>query len=324
MTKKYLFSFLLIIISAFSYSQTQNDKIRLQNISLITNTPLIDSKIRDFKVLSNGKITTQNSYDEVHFIRDNVKSFHVYDDHKKLTKSFTNGINIIQYSYENDNLISSIYYTDMYYDTSSLEFLNKTDEILKSHHYILNKTTYSYKSGHISNKTAINKSGEKTVTQYDYDSKGRISKINNFTIEYDYNDNIILIHGINKEFVLENNKILYSEATKFIHENSLLKYTQKVFKTNFIIQVTDNNKGIVKKIPMTPLIAKSIPILKSQGVKVQLLKNNNPEWEVEQNVKHEYEFNEFGDWIEKKSYKENFKNNEFKPFEGEYRSFIKV
>lgn len=323
MKNKNLLFFIIILFCNNFFSQSQNEKIGLQNISLITNTPLIDSKIK-FNVLSNGKITTQNSYDEVHFIHDNVKSFHVYDDEKNIKKSFTNGVNIILYSYENKKLVSSEYYTDLYYDTNSLDFLNKTDEILKSHHYILNKTFYSYTTGKISNKTVVNKSGEKTVTYYDYDSKDRINKINNFPIEYDNNDNIILIHGINKEFVLENNKIIYSEATKFIHENSLLKNTQKVFKTNFIIEVTDNNKGIVKKIPMTPLVAKSIPILKLQGLKIQFLKNNNPEWEVEQNIKHEYEFNEFGDWIEKKSYKENFKNNEFKPFEGEYRSFIKV
>lgn len=323
MRKKYLFLF-LIFINTIASSQISNNKIQLQNISLITNTPLLQAKNLSFNLLSSGKLKFETSYDEVKFMRAEEKFFHVYDKNKKLLKTYSNGINLILYNYENQKLVSSVYYTDMYFNTNNHDFINQTDELLKSHNYILNKTFYSYDGDKIINKKVIKKDGEETLTNFAYDSKNRINLINGYAISYDDNDNIILIEGIKKDFIVDNHKVFYSEASRFIHDNSLLKNTQKVFKTNYILHVVDSKKAIEKRIPLTPLVAKSLPILKLQGVKVQFIKNNIEDWEIEEDIIHEYEFNEFNDWIEKKSYKENLESKKRKPVEGEFRNFSNV
>lgn len=323
MQKKYLFLF-LIFINIIVSSQIINDKIQLQNISLITNTPLLETKNISFNLLSSGKLKIETNYDEVKFMRGGEKFFHIYDKNKKLLKTFSNGVNLILYNYENEKLISSVYYTDLYFNTNNHNFINQADELLKSHNYILNKTLYEYDGDRIINKKVIKKDGEETITTFAYDSKNRINLINGYVINYDGNDNIIFIEGIKKDFIVDNHKVFYYEGLKFIHDNSLLKNTQKIFKTNYILHVVDSNKGIEKKIPLTPLVAKSLPLLKLQGVKVQFVKNGLEDWEIEENIIHEYEFNEFNDWIEKKSYKENLESKKRKPLEGEFRNFSNI
>ena len=321
--KKCLNALLLIFFVSFSYSQTTTD-FDLPNLALITNTPQLISKNKKFNILVGGQIKVEKNFDEYQYKKINAGDFFVYDDNGKILRKYSNGAGMVIFLYEDNKLISSIFYGDLYFETHNYSFLLKTDELIASNPYIVNKTKYTYNENkQIINKKSFNQSGEEKTTYYEYDTKGRISKINGTVYEYDENDHLKLMEEHHKDFVLANQNVIYQEGTAFSFENSLLSTTKNVFRSNLKMNIVDKAKGIEKTVFVTPIIHDSYPFLKAQGLLIKIIKSNNKDWQTNSEEKFTYEFNEFGDWITRITHKKNKEGN-YTITGGTYREFLSL
>jgi len=321
--KKHILILFLTFSISFYYSQNTTD-FDLANLALITNTPPMKSKNKKFNVLVGGQIKVEKNFDEYQYKKISAGDFFVYDENGRILRKYSNGAGMVLFSYENNKLVSSIFYGDLYFETYNLSFLLKTDELIPSNPYIINKTKYIYNErNQIINKKSFNSSGDEKNTYYEYDSKGRISKINGTVYKYDENNNIILMAEQNKDFVLANQNVLYQEGTAFSFENSLLSITKNVFRSNLKMNIVDKVKNIQKTVSVTPIIHDSYPFLKAQGLLIKFIKTNDTDWQTNSEEKYTYEFNEFGDWITRITHKKN-KNGDYTISGGTYREFLSL
>ena len=321
--KKFLLITLLIFSVSFSYSQNTPD-FDLANLALITNTPQLISKNKKFNVLVGGQIKVEKNFDEYQYKNIAAGDFFVYDENGLIQRKYSNGAGMVTFTYENNKLVSSIFYGDLYFETTNYSFLVKTDELIPSNPYIINKTKYIYnENNQIINKKSYNQNGEEKNTYYEYDTKGRISKINGTTYEYDENNHLKLMAEQNKDFVLANQNVIYQEGTSFSFEDSLLSTTKIVFRSNLKMNIIDKVKHIEKTVSVTPIVHDSYPFLKAQGLLIKFIKNNDRDWQTNSEEKFTYEFNEYGDWIRRIAHKKN-KDGSYTITGGTYREFLSL
>ena len=109
--KKFLLITLLIFSVSFSYSQNTPD-FDLANLALITNTPQLISKNKKFNVLVGGQIKVEKNFDEYQYKNIAAGDFFVYDENGLIQRKYSNGAGMVTFTYENNKLVSSIFYGD--------------------------------------------------------------------------------------------------------------------------------------------------------------------------------------------------------------------
>ncbi len=315
---KTILTFLLLLTFSFNAFPQVSSIIDKNNLSIITNTPLIFENGID-NLLFKGNYPFYFSFDSLQ-----IDSSKIYNSSYLFNK---NGRIILKIKYDGDPYSCNVYYytkegqLDKSYYLFNVDRIKELLDSLSSNIFYINTnfislakscdvaelTKYqSNENGQISKSIVIKSNGNENVFDYQYDEKGRLIKIlyNNEldkTFTYDQNENILTKEDSPKIISTAGN-CKYIEAERFIYDNNVLVQIDKVCKTNKNINIKDSSGNINQSLPLTPELANSVMYANLNATSITIIDTPNPKWEILSSTVYENKLNEFKNWTIRKTY----------------------
>ncbi len=322
----------LFLTIHFSLSAQHLGKIELQNLSIITDTPIMPVNEND-DILIEGSYYLDKEFDKIIIGNKRQGQTFIYDAKQQIIKA---GMSF--YLYRNGRLNISYKAQREMPDGESVEKFIVT--LMNDNSKVHTKTKYIYNNqNQIEQKEIYEDSGLIGTCKYEYDALGRIIHVDHvmrdvyrrtvpvedIMYEYNANNDIVLKYDKPTFIELDGKKGTFSDGYKYIYTNELPKEMSLVTKSS--IKVTITTKGESMTVSYSSAKHKELVVgsalaadLSRGQIKMTIATNPNPTWEVGKTTYYEYDFNPQGNWIMRKSFQKN-KDGNIQLIEANYREF---